>query len=220
MTMANLSLSDIAARAAAHHLEILGGFHPGDEPGLPPGSQTVLLLGPAEPGFWPHLTAQPEWGDGRPDPIDRWSRRVIGGLACDLGGKARFPFGGPPWHPFYQWALRSGRSFASPVRLLVHDQQGLFFSVRGALVLRQHVALPEGAPSPCDGCAAPCLQACPARALGTDGYDVPRCHAYLDTPAGAPCLTGGCLVRRACPISQSYARLPVQSAYHMGQFHK
>ena len=37
---------------------------------------------------------------------------------------------------------------------------------------------------------------------------------------GVECLTGGCLVRRACPLSQSYARLPEQSAYHMGQFHR
>jgi len=30
---------------------------------------------------------------------------------------------------------------------------------------------------------------------------------------------GGCLVRRACPVSGGYARLAEQSAYHMGQFH-
>jgi hypothetical protein len=89
-------------------LTILGGFHPEpDEPGLLAGTQTLLLLGPREPGFWPHLTQQPEWGTD-PDPVDRWSRRVIGGIACDLGAKALFPFGGPPYHPFYQWALRSG----------------------------------------------------------------------------------------------------------------
>jgi hypothetical protein len=47
-----------------------------------------------------------EFRDGRPDPIDRWSRRVIGHMACDLGAKALFPFGGPPWHPFIAWAKR------------------------------------------------------------------------------------------------------------------
>lgn len=220
MTETNLSLADIAAAAAVHRLEVLGGFEAGDAPGLPPGTATLLLLGPAEPGFWAHMTAQPEWADGHPDPIDRWSRRVIGRMACDLAGKALFPFAGPPWHPFYDWALRSGRAHASPVRLLVHEVQGLFFSARGALALRQQVDLPPAAPRPCDGCAAPCTTACPAGALTAQGYDVPRCHAFLDTPAGAPCLTGGCLVRRACPVSQSYARLPEQSAYHMGQFHK
>jgi ferredoxin len=190
-----------------------------DEAGFPAGTRTLLLIGPAEPGFWPHLTAQPEW-DSKPDPVDRWSRRVIGRVACDLGAKAIFPFGGPPYHPFYAWALRSGQVWDSPVRLLVHSRQGLMVSFRGALALKEEMDLPAPAPRPCDACPAPCLTACPTGALTGAGYDVPACHAFLDRPEGAGCMTGGCLVRRACPVSQSYARLPEQSAYHMGQFHR
>lgn len=210
----------LAALLAAHHLTVLGGFHPTPEDILPPGTQTLLLLGPAEPGFWAHFTASPEWQDGQPDPMDRWSRRVIGTIACDLGAKALFPFGGPPYHPFYRWALRTGRIWDSPVRLLVSADQGLMVSFRGALALRERAPLPAPAPRPCDGCARPCLAACPAAALTADGYDVPACHGFLDTPAGQPCLTTGCETRRACPVSQAYARLPEQSAWHMGRFHK
>ncbi len=210
----------LADRLAENRLEILGGFHATPDDGLPNGTQTLLLLGPAEPGFWPHITAQPEWSDGQPDPIDRWSRRVIGRIACDLGAKALFPFGGPPYHPFYRWALRSGRVWESPVRLLVHRSQGLMVSFRGALALRQAVDLPPPAAKPCDSCTAkPCLIACPPAALTAAGYDVPACHAFLDTAAGSPCLTGGCVTRRACPVSQGYARLADQSAYHMRRFH-
>ncbi len=211
--------ADLGAHLAPHRLEVLGGFAPGPDDGLPDFIRTVLLLGPREPGFWPHLTAQPEW-DGAPDPVDRWSRRVIGRLAYDLGGKAWFPFGGPPWHPFYRWSLRTGRCFESPVRLLVHDTQGLMVSFRGALGLRQTVDLPPPAPAPCVTCARPCLDACPAGALGAAGYDVPRCHEWLETRGGEACLSAGCLVRRACPVSSTYARMPEQSAYHMGQFHR
>ena len=211
-------LSDFAARAAAHRLEILGGFHAEGDPALPAGTRTLLLLGPAE-GFWAHLTGSPEW-DGGPDPVDRWSRRVIGRMACDLGAKALFPFGGPPYHPFYQWALRSGRVWDSPVRLLVHETQGLFVSFRGALALKEEVELAPVAAKPCDTCAAPCLTACPAGALTGAGYDVPRCHDFLDSEAGQDCMTNGCAVRRACPVSQAYARVPEQSAYHMRQFHR
>jgi hypothetical protein len=214
------SLPRIAARLDRHRLEVLGGFHPQpDEDGMPRGTRTLLLIGPAEPGFWAHLQSQPEW-DGQPDPVDRWSRRVIGRVACDLGVKALFPFGGPPWHPFYRWALRTGQVWDSPVRLLVHARQGLMVSFRGALALKEEVALPPPSPCPCDGCPAPCLTACPAGALTAAGYDVPACHAFLDRPEGADCMTGGCRVRRACPVSQTYARLPEQSAYHMGQFHR
>jgi epoxyqueuosine reductase len=216
---AGLSLPALEARLAEERLEVLGGFAVAEaEEGFPPGTRTLLLLGPLEPGFWAHLQAQPEWNES--DPVDRWSRRVIGRLACDLGAKALFPFGGPPYHPFYQWALRSGRVWDSPVRLLVHAGQGLMVSFRGALALKEEVAVPPPAARPCDTCPAPCLTACPVGALTGAGYDLPACHGFLDRPEGQDCMTGGCLVRRACPVSQSYARLPEQSGYHMRQFHR
>jgi len=213
-----VTYDDIAALALPHRLTILGGFAAVDDPTLPKGTRAVLMLGPAA-GFWPHLTAQAEW-DGQPDPIDRWSRRVIGHLACDLGAKALFPFGGPPWHPFHQWALRTRVVWESPVRLLVHGQQGLMVSFRGALALKQALDLPVPPPSPCHTCAdKPCLTACPPRALTGAGYDVPACRAYLDTAPGQDCLSQGCAVRRACPVSQRYDRMPEQSAWHMARFH-
>jgi epoxyqueuosine reductase len=214
-------LARITALAAAHHLALLGGFAPDPDDAVPRGTRALLLLGPQEPGFWPHLTAQPEWQDGRSDPVDRWSRRVIGRMACDLGAKALFPFGGPPHHPFYQWALRSGRTHVSPVRLLVHQDAGLMVSFRGALALKDQLALPAPEPPPCTTCAdQPCRSACPAGALTPAAYDVPACHSWLNRAEGAECLTRGCAVRRACPLSQAYARMEVQSAYHMGQFHR
>lgn len=205
---------------AANRLEVLGGFTATPDDALPPGTQTLLLLGPAVPGFWAHIKAQPEWLDGAPDPVDRWSRRVIGTIACSLGAKALFPFGGPPYHPFQSWAMRSGRCWESPVRLLVHTSQGLLVSFRGALALREALDPPVPLAKPCDTCAEkPCLTACPPAALTSAGYDVPACHEFLDTPQGSPCLNGGCLTRRACPVSQAYARVKEQSAYHMRRFH-
>jgi len=207
----------ITALLAPHQLEIIGGFHAEGDETLPEGTRTLLLIGPKEPGYWPHLTAQPEW-DGAPDPIDRWSRRVLDVIAHDIGAKALFPFGGPPHHPFFQWALRSGQAWQSPVRLLVHAHQGLMVSFRGVLAVPKLIALPAPAVKPCDSCAQPCLSACPAAALGAGGYDVPACRAYLAANPECDCLKSGCLVRRACPAGMGYARMPEQSAYHMGQF--
>lgn len=212
-----LTLARIESLAALHHLTVLGGFCCGDDPALPKGTKSLLLLGPKEPGYWAHVQAQPEWGGA--DPVDRWSRRVVGGIACTLGAKAIFPFGGPPYHPFYQWALRTGRIWDSPVRLLVHDAQGLMVSFRGALALKDRIEVPRTA-RVCDGCAAPCLTACPVGALGAAGYNLPACHDFLDRSAGTDCMKSGCAVRRACPLSLGYARLPEHSAYHMGMFHK
>ncbi|WP_413872531.1 ferredoxin [Albidovulum sp.] len=213
---------DIAAGAAGAALDIFGAFHPKAGDGMPEGSGTLFLLGPREPGFWATFTASPEWQDGAADPMDRWSVRVLGRLAEDMGGRALFPFGGPPHHPFFAWALRSGRAFASPATLLVHDTAGLMVSYRGAIALPDRIDLP--APpgvSPCESCVdRPCLSACPPRALTAGGYDLAACHAFLDTAPGAECLSAGCLVRRACPVSHRYGRLPEQSAHHMRLFHR
>ena len=211
-------LEAIAARASAEALAVLGGFHPGPGDGAPEAARTLVLLGPLEPGFWQHFRASPEGRDGAPDPVDRWSRRVIGALAGEFRAAALFPFGGPPWQPFTAWALRTGRVWNSPVRLLVHDTAGLFFSCRGALALPDRLALPEPGPRPCEACAAPCLTACPPAALTPAGYDLPACHGFLDTAAGADCMRLGCAVRRACPVGRG-RRPAAQSAYHMARFH-
>ncbi|MFN3970253.1 MAG: ferredoxin [Gemmobacter sp.] len=220
-TVATPGLHDIEALLLPHSLVLLGGFAAEDaDASLPRGTRTMLMIGPG-PGFWPHLTTTAEWHDSQPDPVDRWSRRVIGRIACDLGARALFPFGGPPYAPFYRWALRTGRVHESPVRLLVHDTQGLMVSFRGALALKHATPLPAPPPPPCATCATrPCLTACPPRALTGEGYDIPACHAFLDTTAGDSCMGQGCAVRRACPVSQRYDRMPEQSAYHMGRFHR
>ena len=215
-------LDAVVLRAEQVQLEILGGFHPDPGDGVPDGIGTLFLLGPREPGFWPMMTATREFKDGAPNAIDRWSRRVIGQMACDLGGKAYFPFSGPPWHPFIRWAHRSGHAWASEVGILIHDRAGLMVAYRGALGLRDRITLPPPGTRPCDSCRdKPCLTACPVDALKPQGYDVPACKSHLDTEQGrATCMAAGCLVRRVCPVSRNYGRDPAQSAYHMRYFHR
>lgn len=203
-----MRFQDLVQAAGVFELDILGGFAEGDG--------TVVMLGPHEPGFWAMFQSSPEMADGAADPMDRWSRRVIDGLAEAWGGQAFYPFGGPPYHPFQSWALRTGRAWASPIGFLVHDVQGLMVSYRGAVLVPGVLEVPAGGVCPCEGCARPCLTACPVDAFA-DGYDLARCHDYLDR--GAACMTQGCAARRACPVSQSFPREPDQSAFHMRSFH-
>lgn len=207
--------------AEARHLRLLGGFHPGPEYGVPVRCETLLLVGPAEPAFWPAFQHSPEYRDGAPDPLDRWSKRVLGDWADTLGATAVFPSDGPPYAPFIAWAKATGRVHNSPAGILVHDLAGLMVSFRGALALRQHIDLPPAPPSPCDSCLhRPCLSACPVGALAEgQQYDVPRCKDWLDRDRTRDCMTRGCAVRRACPVSQRYGRAEAQSAFHMRSFH-
>ena len=188
------------------------------EDGLPKRFRSVALLSPEEPRFWAVFEASEEMQDGQPDPLDRWSRRTVGRIACKLGTKAVFPFVGPPWRPFTGWARRSGRCWPSPVGLLVHDVAGLWISFRGAIALEEE-APPVAALRPCEGCVGqPCLDACPVGALTAESYHVAACHSLLDSPSGQACLALGCRARRACPVSAS-RRAPEQSAFHMKAFH-
>ena len=196
-----------------HGLADLGGLHP-------EAGGTLVLIGPAGPGFWPVFRAAPEAQDGAPDPLDRWSRRILDGVAAALDARAIYPFDGPPWPPFPAWALASGWCHTSPVGLLVHAEAGLWVSFRGALLFAEVLPLPAPPPSPCAGCAdQPCRRACPVDAFA-EGYDEAACHRHLDRPDGAPCMARGCAVRAACPVSRAHGREPAQSAFHMRAFHR
>lgn len=200
-------LSDLPKALADEHLVILG--HTAQKDG------TILLIGPHEPAFWPHFIQCAEYQDGAPDPLDRWSTRIITGVADDIDAEPLFPFGGAPFHPFFTWAQNSGRFFASPINFLVHDTAGLFASFRGALKIPEHIgARPVHAP--CTSCEAPCKTACPVDAFAK-GYDVAACKSHIYSPAGTDCLQQGCRARRACPVGQGN-RLPAQAAFHMKAF--
>ncbi len=216
-----MEYDQIRSRALARQLDIFGGLVPEPGDGVPEGCRTLLLLGPAEPGFWPMFTATAEYRDGEPNSLDRWSARVIGALAEEIGGQALFPFGGPPYLPFIKWAIQTGRAWQSPSGMLVHDRSGLMVSYRGAVALRERTELPDTGTCPCNSCSTrPCLSACPVSALdaGT-GYNVTACHGFLDTAKGMDCMSRGCAARRACPVSAEYGRLEEQSAFHMRAFH-
>ncbi|MEO9897151.1 MAG: ferredoxin [Paracoccaceae bacterium] len=213
-----MNWDDLTQQAADRHLNVLGGFHPDDTDDVPAGAQTLVLLGPKEPEFWTHIQTQSEW-DGAPDPIDRWSSRVIGDWAAQLNAHALFPFGGPPYKPFFSWALKTGRIHASPIMFLVHDQAGLFVSFRGALALTETLDISPPPPSPCSTCAIqPCTTACPVDAFDGASYNTTACKAHLEAPQDQDCMQRGCAARRACPVSKSWGRPEKQSAYHMGIF--
>lgn len=181
---------------------------------------TLILLGTGA-SFWPVMKDAPEWLDKQPHPIDRWSTRIVGALGEALRAQVFFPFGGPPYTPFIDWALKSGRTFSSPVGALVHDTVGMMISFRGALHFpyEMEIPSPSGA-SPCTDCPAPCTTSCPVEALNTHSfYNVEACHSFLDRPEGASCMSQGCKARLACPLSAGAGRDTEQTAHHMKAFH-
>jgi len=193
-------------------------------PPLPDGTPvgTLILAGLIGSAQWPGFAASREARDGAPDPLDRWSRRLIDGLAAELGAAALYPFGGSPYHPFQRWARRAEPVFPSPLGMLVHPEFGLWHSYRGALLLSERWPLPrrEVAKNPCDGCAdRPCLSACPVGAFFRPGaYDERACASHLEASAGSDCRSGGCLARRACPVGREHAYGSEQARFYIDAF--
>ena len=72
------------------------------------GLTTIVVLGAVGERGWSAFADAPERWDGRPHPLDRWSRRIIDELARICGARALYPFEGPPFWPFQRWAMRSG----------------------------------------------------------------------------------------------------------------
>lgn len=216
--VAPMRMTEIAAAVGATGLGVVGWFHPGPQDGAPDGAGTLVLLGPSDGAMWALFRASGEYRDGPPDPLDRWSRRIIDGLAARLGAAALYPFGGPPWHPFQRWAALGEGAVKSPVAMQASPARGLWMSYRGALAFAERLRLPpRPMADPCEGCPAPCTTACPVDALAGGSYDVPRCVSHVTGPAGAACRRG-CLVRAACPAGAA-TTLPVeQCAFHMAAF--
>lgn len=203
--------ASIEAAIEATGLVARGWFAASGEDGLPAladgrAPTAVVLVGRLGRRGWSAFAGAPEARDRAPDPLDRWSRRVIDGLAADLGGLALYPFGGPPWWPFQRWAQRAEPLSPSPIGLLIHPEWGLWHAFRGAIAFADDVGEIEPPPavtSPCESCAGrPCLSTCPVDAFTPGRYDVARCATHIASPLGALCRTDGCRARDACPVGR------------------
>ena len=206
---------------------MLGGFHPtvgDDAPPLADGRtpDTLMLIGSAGRQLFDVFCRAREYADGRPDPLDRYTRRALSEIASSMDLEPVFVFDGPPYYPFQRYALRVGGFSPSPMGLLAHRNFGPWVALRAVFLSPEPFGRFEshGLDGPCTTChSTPCIAACPAGALSAaSGYDVPRCRDHLaEAGAVAACLSG-CLARHACPVGQDYAHDASQGAFHMRSF--
>jgi hypothetical protein len=183
---------------------------------------SIALVGNIGSSYWPVFSASPEFQDRHPDSLDRWSRRVAEQVADTFGASAIYPFEGPPYYPFQQWAKRADMLSQSPMGLMIHPQYGLWHSYRFGLLIPHSHATDQpniSVESPCLSCEArPCLHACPVNAFSAKGYDVDSCAAYLKQTADASCHQQGCLARLACPVGGDYRYNSAQHTFHLRAF--
>jgi hypothetical protein len=236
---------------AAHGLQLRGHWLPGAADRLQPvpdgqAVAAVWMVGVVGSTFWPHFKASPCYSDGLSDPLDRWSNAIAEALAKRFGGYALYPFEGPPYHPFQQWADRAEATQTSAMLLRIHPKYGLWHAYRFALALPLPlrppapdapaapaspgaVAAAQSAPARltlqgplgdlCARCTGqPCLQACPVQAYAPAGFALQACAGHLRSGRGDDCMQRGCLARRACPVAAELRYTPEHAAFHMRAF--
>lgn len=221
-------IDSLAAAAARHGLMLRGGFavQAGDDVpdvGEAPAKH-LLLFGNAGSSMWAAFCASKEYLDKRPDPLNRWSRRIGEQLAGQWSARALFPFGGPPHLPFLRWGKKAESLQNSRLGMLMHPRFGLWHAYRFALALAQPIDMPAPAAAPhsadiCRRCRAkPCLRPCPVNAFSETNYDVQSCFRHLAAHPGGRCMTEGCQARLACPQGEAYRYHPPHAAFHMSAF--
>lgn len=215
----------LCTRALALGLAVRGGFHPAIGefatflPSVP--AETIVLLGFTGGLQWEVYRCSAEASDRMPDPLDRWSRRVIGSLAREFGAIDIYPNGSVPQPPFQRLATRCEPVHRSPIGLLIHPEWGLWHAYRGALVLAERIELPSFSRSanPCDACGEkPCLSACPVDAFRAGAFNLKACVDHVRSAAGSDCRERGCAARRACPVGVRYRYAQQQAGFHMEAF--
>jgi len=206
-----------AAALDPHGLILRGAFalQPGD--GL--GEGMLVMVGNAGGAMWAAFESH---RDDDPNPLDRWTKRIVDPLAALFGARAIYPFD-RPHPPFQRWAKRAEGLQSSPLGLLIHADYGLWHAYRAALVFPQLMeglaSTCEPTVSPCDSCLEkPCLSACPVEAFSPEGYDVPACASYLASPGGESCTSAGCAARNACPVGPDFRYCDAQIRFHMAAF--
>lgn len=219
-------IESIAAALARDGLIPRGGFSFADGEEATPGlsgaaARSVLLVGQAGAAPWPHFL---RWRENQPqaiaNPLDTWSRAVIGAVAEKFGARAVSP-SDRPYLPFQQWAMRAERLKPSPLGILMHPKYGLWHAYRGALLFEDEIAVQasETVVHLCDTCAEkPCMKSCPVNAYSLEGFAYQACLTHVRGRNGEACRTGGCLDRNACPYGTAYRHPADVQAFHMAAF--
>jgi len=212
-------------------MEILGSFRVRrDEINFSEDEEFFLgIMVASTKRMWPHFRGSSQFCDGISDPLERWSRQVLGEVAGKFGARLVLPFE-RPFAPFQTWAKRATGMKQTPLGLLIHRQYGLWFALRGVLFLSVNVKNQQlhkliqatgDVVHLCESCEGkPCLSACPVDAFQEGRLDTDACFSHIDLSAAPDCGKHGCAARAACPGGEGYEYCPEQVRFHMAAFRK
>jgi len=185
---------------------------------LLPLARSVLVLGAGGRALFDAFERSPEAGFSH-DPLDAYTRRIADACAAWPGlGAARvllaFERRGNVHADFVALGHAAGLGVPSRLGLLIHPEFGPWLSLRAAVLCERVLApTPELVRfAPCEGCPAPCAEACHGEALAAARFDTTAC---LATRLREPACKARCDARRACVYGRAHAYREHAEAHHM-----
>lgn len=192
------------------------------------GNLGVMIASPGRI-MWPHFSSSVEFRDGLRDPMERWSARILAGIAKEFDARLVLPFD-RPFPPFQTWTAQAAGLRCSPLGLLIHPDYGLWFGLRGALFfgadvenlyvdkVNQQEDVYSEICQKCD--EKPCLSHCPVDSFSDGNLNYSRCISHLKSKNLPNCLEQGCAARAACPVGRQHQYRSEQLQFHMMAFAK
>jgi epoxyqueuosine reductase QueG len=180
---------------------------------LLPDARSAVALGCGGRAFGEAFLASVEAGAST-HPVDRFATRMVERAAEALSN------GGAETRALFYWERRDGEfadfvalgracGLGTPGRLgiLIHPVYGPWISLRAVLLTTAPLAPTPPLPDfePCEGCPAPCADACPGDAVGRNSFDV---HACARATRTYPTCRERCAARHACVIGRDHAYTP------------
>ena len=174
----------------------------------------VLLFGHGGRSLWPAVEGRIA---NEQHPIDNFSTELASAFVEEYAPNADYRVLYPAdacAPPLISLGTLAGWHRPSPFLLGINSQWGSWFAYRALVVA--DTQLPTTAPlageSPCLGCPAPCIDACPADAVSHSAFDMTACvtHRLEDNSSCA----ATCLSRTACPIGKNHQYDGEQMSYH------
>ncbi len=186
------------------------------------GSRFVYVIGSAGSSFYRYARAQ------RPDsahPLDETCEECVteAGRRLEAAGALQRPLfywerrgpGERGFADFVAIAHAAGFGARSRIGMLLHPTHGPWFAIR-ALLLCDRQPPPSieapAVPDFCADCAAPCIDACPAGAVGAAGIDIERCS---ESRHRDPRCAARCDARLACPVGRDSRYADDALEHHM-----
>ncbi len=210
--------STLLERLEAIGLNAVGVTEP-DREAAAHGARSAVVFASGGSALWDAfvqaIQADPRVLTEHAHPLDRFIARQLASLDAIDSGRCwvRCAHDAERFVDFRPLAQSAGLGWPGRLGLLMHPKFGPWMGLRAVCFTEE--LLPRtpalSAPSPCDGCPAPCASACPTLAVTTDApFDIRACAAHKQDGGCA----GSCAARNACPAGRTFRYPMLEQNYH------